>query len=98
MRAQTLHPWHFAHLPLNDITHDPSLTLLFLHTVDILEDLIHIFERFPRCLRDAEEREDESKETEDSEEGVGAVSCILDEWWGDETLRCVSPLRFRQTV
>lgn len=73
-------------LSLYNLIHDACLALLLLHTVDILENLVHLLERLARRLRNAEECKQKCKKTEDSEEGVRAVAGILNQGRGDEAL------------
>lgn len=83
---------------MNDVAHNPCLALLFLRTVDVFENLVHLFERFACRLGDEEKGEQERETTEDSEESVRAVPSVLDEGRGDEALVYVSATRLRNKL
>lgn len=73
-------------ISLHNLVHNPHLTLLFLNTIYILKNLIHLLQRLTRRLGHTEEREQEGDQAEDGEEGVRAEARVLDERRGDETL------------
>lgn len=68
-----------------------SASLLSLAGV-VLEQVVHLFESPPACLRNEEERPDERQKAKDGEEDVSTVASLLDKWRGDETLLFVSIL------
>lgn len=86
LRSQRLYPRHTIPFPLHNFTHNPLLFGFLLGTIHILEHLIHLLEALARRLRNEEECEHKSEETENSEESVGAVAGVLNERWGDEAL------------
>jgi hypothetical protein len=71
---------------LHNLRHDPRLLLLLAFAADVFEHIVHLFQRLPGRLGNAEEREDERQKTEDREKCVGPRSRVLDQGWCNETL------------
>lgn len=58
----------------------------------VLKDVVHLLECATLGLRNGEVSPQTGQHTEDCEEDVCAVSCVLDQRWGDQTLGHVSQM------
>ena len=67
-------------VPLNSFT-----ALFFCLGRHVVEDMIHLLQSPALGLWNKEESPDQTQQAEDGEENISAVSCILDQRWGNQS-------------